>query len=772
MQRKRFSMLGALWMALILLTVWAVPAAMAETASEGDDSAYDESGDPSTGYLYGSIAYLNGNLYFFSDAEDSMLFSKPLSGGASVELGTISTEMLMDEEGGVGYHVSSCFLLAWKEQLYLLNPYTGQWYSLLNDQGELELKAQTVKLDLDVMMEKDEDYSYPMSTNARFVMGDWLYFVGSSYSGGENKMCFGRIPLTGGTSQMFEVPSIANACAYGDGKVALFLCDMSALYTGGASLDDLSASLALYDPETGTLGTEWPVTTDSQMGVHNLSGFCSDGQKVYYMDGSRIMGIDPETGESKIAAYTGEGMYGGSSYGNVLCEGGYYITASSGLNQYLLNSPSLEKGALRIFGESGSDTHRNFAKAHPEISVEVAGDYSNDLETLTQAMVSDTNPYDVLFLSLNYMPVDRLLQKGYCADLSGDEALMDVARSMYPQFGEILMKDGKLYGLPVDASASTYSVNMDAWEALGLTEDDLPKTLLDLMEFTANWAFDYGDDYSEYFLFDWVNQSSFFSMILSEYLTYIQKKEGKIIFNTPEFEELLRAFEDINFKELEQLHDQNESMDMEKVIFQSYTSVLPLSNFQYMDENYRPLYLSVAEGEEPSLSVTTTVMIINPKTTRMEEAKTYMEYYVTHLPKDEGAITFFQGTPEPVESPYYARQKKETEKQIANAKERLEKASEENKASIRDEISSLEEDLKYLEQNRYSISAERIQYYQQTMLPMLYVERQNVLYSGNQTAMTEISTLINQYIEGAIPRDRLIRELEGRIRLMQLEDEI
>ena len=105
--------------------------------------------------------------------------------------------------------------------------------------------------------------------------------------------------------------------------------------------------------------------------------------------------------------------------------------------------------------------------------MEVAGDYSNDLETLTQAMVSDTNPYDVLFLSLNYMPVDRLLQKGYCADLSGDEALMDVARSMYPQFGEILMKDGKLYGLPVDASASTYSVNMDAWEALGLTEDDV-----------------------------------------------------------------------------------------------------------------------------------------------------------------------------------------------------------------------------------------------------------------------------------------------------------
>lgn len=42
---------------------------------------------------------------------------------------------------------------------------------------------------------------------------------------------------------------------------------------------------------------------------------------------------------------------------------------------------------------------------------EVGGDYTSDLETITQVMVSDTNPYDVLLLSLNYMPVDRLLKK-------------------------------------------------------------------------------------------------------------------------------------------------------------------------------------------------------------------------------------------------------------------------------------------------------------------------------------------------------------------------
>ncbi len=763
-------MLSALLTVLILLTVWCVPAAVAETVSA--DSANEEGADdPSSSYLYGGIACLKDHYYFFSEAEDRVLFEKPVSGGASVGLGTISSEQLMGDDG-IGYHVSSCFLIVWRDQLYLLNPYTQKWYSLLNEQGELEMKEQSVRLDLEVMMEKDGDYSYPMSTNARFVMGDWLYFVGTTYSGGTNETCFGRVSLTGEASQMFEVENVINACVYEDGKLALFLCDMSALYTGEASPSDMTATLAIFDPESGTLGTEWPVTSDNQMGVYNLRGFCSDGDKVYYQNGSRIMGIDPKTGEIKIAAYTGAGMYGGGGT-TALCENGYYVTdGNSGLSAYLLNSPSLEKGALRIFGETGSEAHQKFVKAHPEISVEAAGDYASDLETLTQAMVSDTNTYDVLFLSLNYMPVDRLLQKGYCADLTDDEALMKAAKSMYPQFGEILMKDGRLYGLPVDANAYTYSVNMNAWEALGLTEDDLPKTLLDLMEFTANWVYDYADDYSEYYLFDWLDQNSFFSSILSQYMTYIQKKEGKLVFNTPEFEALLQAFEDINFKELGKLYNENESMDYEKILFQNYTSVLPLSQMQYLDENFKPLYLSVTEDEDPALSVTSTVMIINPKTTRMEEARTYMEYYVTHLPKDEGAITFFQGTPEPVESPNYAAQKKQTEKYLADAKARLEKASEENKAAIRDEISSLEDDLNYWEQNRYSITAERIQYYQQTMLPMLYVERQNVLYSGNRTAMTEIGTLINQYIEGAIPRDRLIRELEGRIRLMQLEDEI
>ena len=121
-------MLSALLTALILLAVWCVPAAVAETASaDSADSANEEGADdPSSSYLYGGIACLKDHYYFFSEAEDSVLFEKPVSGGASVGLGTISSQQLMGDDGS-GYRVSSCFLIVWRDQLYLLNPYTQKW---------------------------------------------------------------------------------------------------------------------------------------------------------------------------------------------------------------------------------------------------------------------------------------------------------------------------------------------------------------------------------------------------------------------------------------------------------------------------------------------------------------------------------------------------------------------------------------------------------------------------------------------------------------------
>lgn len=59
------------------------------------------------------------------------------------------------------------------------------------------------------------------------------------------------------------------------------------------------------------------------MGGYSTSGICVGNGTLYYMDGSRIAGIDLATGEKRLSAYTGGGMV--SNGGQVLYADGYYV---------------------------------------------------------------------------------------------------------------------------------------------------------------------------------------------------------------------------------------------------------------------------------------------------------------------------------------------------------------------------------------------------------------------------------------------------------------
>lgn len=48
---------------------------------------------------------------------------------------------------------------------------------------------------------------------------------------------------------------------------------------------------------------------------------------------------------------------------------------------------------------------------------------------------------------------------------------------------------------------------------------------------------------------------------------------------------------------------------------------------------------------------------------------------------------------------------------------------------------------------------------------------QNVFLNADTSATSEINKLLMQYIEGAVNLDSLVRELDQRVRLMQLEDQ-
>lgn len=484
------------------------------------------------------------------------------------------------------------------------------------------------------------------------------------------------------------------------------------------------------------------------------------------------MGLDIKTGETRISAYTGEGMFGGYNTATTSLAGSYYLRRTyEGLDIYALDTDAVKDGALRIFGEFGGETHRTFRTNYPDIPVEVADEYTSNLEALTNAMVSETDVYDVLLLDCTYMPVNRLMDKGYCLDLSGYPQLMEIAGQMNPKYLERMQRDGKLYGMPVQLSANDMAVNIRLWEdELGLSRDDLPKTFMELLEFIQNWEDDYADDFPDIMPLEQVTGKDYlYSMLLDRYMSYQQVQEGGLKFDTPLFKKLMAMADGISGEALSGGLEEG-SMEYWNQPY-LFTFYYPLSQFDYMryQQDMEPLLLPMDEGLERLTPANMSVLIINPKSARIDQALLYVENYLKNLPAAGAAITLFPENNAPVVNPNYEKTMAEYQADIAKQEELLEKAEESEKANIRDSIKHMEQFRdEYQQSDQYDVGPEQIAFYREMVEPYVFVAQQSI-YTGGNTS--ELGNVLQQFFQGAMSSDQFAKEMDNRLQMMRLEDE-
>ncbi|MEG1360188.1 MAG: ABC transporter substrate-binding protein [Clostridia bacterium] len=708
---------------------------------------------------------------------DGQVFSRPASKDERTALGKVRNTQGETNAENLKDSTEASFdkLFTMEGKPYGLCTATGEAYALLDDQGLFApVKREGAKLDTKAWIIPDEQYPESMSLSSFFYQAGYLYYTAASFSQGY-QMLAGRISMETGEHKAFACKNISQLIPYEGEKVLAFLYDASAMYSGAVTAEALAnaGQYGIFDPAADAVTEPVDLKTNSQYGGFGLSGFCYGNGSLFYKDGSKIIGIDMATGETRNAAYTGGGLYDsiGAGGGTVLYASGYYVTLRNNeMVVYELDSPTLANGALRIFGEFGTETHKTFTQNHPEIPVEVSGQLTNSLEKLTQSMVSENDSYDVLLLILSYMPVDQLIKKGYCSDLSAYPDLVERVNQMYPEYKNAVMADGKLYGVPVDTIGTTFGVNIALWKDLGLTEEELPKTFAELFDFAANWAADYGEDHSDIPLFDYMQADMMlFTLMLNQYMAYTQKKGENLRFDTEVFRKLLDSYKAIDFEELKSVSGSDKNAYF---VQNSLFSVsMAVGQYTYRDENMKPLYLSVKEGEEPFVTSNMSLLIINPKTKRMNDAVLYVQNYLDNLPKAGANMMLFPEHNDPVEDPNYTQKKEELEKALADAKGRLEKADAENKASIKEEITGLEEGIKYVEAHRYALTAENIANFREEVAPKMFVQSQNVLMSADETAMGEMNKLLLQYIGGTIDSNKMVQEMDNKMKLMELENQ-
>ncbi len=588
--------------------------------------------------------------------------------------------------------------------LYGVAAATGEWFTLLDAAGAYAPKAMDSKLDLSALFLREGDNITLPTVTSLFAQEGYLYYAAQVYLGITPSTISGRVHLETGEAATFKTQFIKELLPWKDGKLLALQYDEANAYNMQTQ-EQAAPEYGLFDPEADVFTSLGKLETDSRFGGMNVSGLAGDPatNNIFYFAGSRVMGIDLSTGESRVSAYTGEGVFGGYSEGPVFLAGNVYLkTGYRGLDAYPLDSEALKNGALRVFGEFGSEAHRSFRTNHPDIPVEVADDFTNDLEALTTAMVSESDAYDVLFLNMSYMPVERLREKGYCADLSQFPDVVALADQMNPKYTNLLRQDGKPYAVPAELSAHSPSVNLRLWtEELGLAEEDLPKTMLELYDFIANWDYDYADDHPDLRLLGMVaDKQTLVSLMLDQYISYMQQQGEDLKFDTPLMRKLLTAIEALDGETLSGGLDENsQEFWRQPALFNPFYQITSFEVGTY-EPDYRALFLPLDEGCDPVVGGTLSVLVVNPKSKRLEQAGLYVLNYLQNLPKAGANIILFPAHNDPVEDKNTLQNMKQWDDLIAKQQELLAAAEDSEKPALQAEMQNYEDRKTELEKYR------------------------------------------------------------------------
>lgn len=658
------------------------------------------------------------------------------------------------------------------KSVYGYDDMTGQLVRLVDESGNAKVESLCTLETAEEEKSADGVY-YGSYVSAMFAQDGEVVRLAENYGDGESSMVVERYALDTGKliGRSGADNTLRTLCSYKDGKYLALVQPIP----GPEAVETPMSQIAIYDPATGAMTT---TATLAGSYLNNVT-YDAESDTAYYCCDATVYGVSMATGESRISAYLPVNAWAGSDTTFAVLTGGMIAYANNdGAYVRRLDAPEMTGGALIIANEGGTNKHMAVVAEHPELNVTLASNYPQTMEELTTAMVSGTGSIDVFSLNTDANPVARLIDKGYAADLSGYPELMAVVGRMDARFTESVMRDGKLYGLPVSLYTNGMGVNADTMEKLGLTQDDLPTTWLEFLDFAANFYYDYGEENADVVLMDLNMRRPLFQMICKQYVAAQLRDTGSISFDTPLFRKLMQALEAIDFTELDPYEvkgdkvwegdDANEFYEKQQ-LFTSYAEATPRSMGQsgYGRVN-QPLILSLDGETEPIIPVSMSVMIVNPRSTRIDQAAAYLTAYAGHYEAETENIMFFPDQNDPVPNRYYEVQKQSYEESLQDLDSRIEKADESEKASLRDNREQIQGFLDELENQRMSVTEEMIQAYREQVAPYLYVTPQTPLTNPDSSA--ELQTLTSQYLDHAIDLDTYIREMDQRVRMMMLED--
>ncbi|NLO84084.1 MAG: carbohydrate ABC transporter substrate-binding protein [Clostridiales bacterium] len=566
-----------------------------------------------------------------------------------------------------------------------------------------------------------------------------------------------------------KVDAFDHIIPYKDGKL---LATMSA--ETGDHYDVL-----VYDPLSDTYEKIAQTETSRDSGF----AYSESRNTLYFTSGAQIYAFGDMQSPCHLSAYTPEEVNDWFSCMTLGTDLYAYLDTNGGsLIVRQLDQIDLSRGVLTVMGDIDNSPHEEIMTRNPSFALSMQGGATTDFSQIATSMISGEDAIDIITLDTGYSPIQQIIDKGYAADLSGYPAIMESVSQMDQALLSFLMRDGKLYGVPIQLLDYGMNYDKEVLAELGISQGELPKTYIELLDFIANFASDYGEAHDDIKLFeDFDVKSDLFEIIIEQYTSEMARSGDMLTFDTPLFRKLIAAFEAIDFADIdpyerygEGIWDESEEMDdfySKQALFisqhGSYSTPYEFSS----SGTYIPIILPLDEGLTPLAPVSLAVMVVSSRTNHMDEAVFYLtERIKSYNPQIEG-YALYPNNNAPLVNKNYDSWLSRTETELEDAEKRLLSADAQSKAALEDTIAYLQESLSQKDARKFTISEEQIKAYREKASPYFYVSPRPLLNQDLEDTPYDLSPISNRYLQKVIDADTFIREMDSRVRMMVLEDE-
>lgn len=728
-----------------------------------------------------SITSVGDSLYFLTN-KGLYQWNKEMKEAALVST-SISTDIVLansiiDQEGlDELYDKTVQQIFAQGEELFALNNQNGIWRKIIQD-GENWQMEKMLDLDWEIMLVEEEyngeTYKQPPNIKSGFVQDNILYLNTETYTESGGTIDVFAFDLLTEKGERLPVEYIKCITSYTQGKLLGIQYDEQKAYEE-ANLSGGEVATPVMGVIDAKAGTFEPLTN---IPYRDMTGLVYDeqSQSIYI------------AGDGKIWQWKQGENFKDVNYipvhdswecrPGIILPGLLYVAITENYKTYVRSiDPALKaQGVLTLSGASGQDKEiEAFQNERPEVPLALAGNYWETPSDIGQKLMMGDDSVDLYKLNTSIYGYQFLKNKGYLEHLSQSSILTQAVEKMYPAIQEVIQKDGELVAFPVELKIETMGYVAPVFENMKL---EVPKTWKELMELFAWWGEEYGETYSgTYYLvsnsFAEENTASqyLFGLFVNDYIDNQMLTEGKLRFETPAFRQFVADFESLK-PTIDLIKDTDSDRSMS---WEDYPPLLlddrsPVNPLGWNIMTSIPLMLPLEEGKDFKISGEMAIYVINPNSKNKELAMSFLETVAQNL-SQEASKSFYADDNEPVEDIYFKQYVKEAEDRIVEYEKSLEKADEQDKKAIEEQIEDTRKNMEEMKNSNHywTISPEAITLYRS------YEGKWGVATNNPFTVDEQLSqffmTQIESYLKGEIPVDTMIKELDNRIAMIELENQ-